>query len=357
MAQLIFACGTSHTPLLSMDAADWEARARNDRANQRLVDNLGRTCSYDQLAADVGDIYAEEAVPERWTDHARSAQLALDRLAKDLDEAAPDVVVVIGDDEHELFSAANMPAIALFYGETAISREFARAHDPRTADPEYAWMHTVARGYGMDRHRSYPVASGFARELIEHLVAQEFDIAALDAVPDPAIAGFGHAYGFVQTRLLRDRSVPIVPVMLNTYYPPNQPTPARCYAFGLALRAAIERSDADLRVAVIASGGLSHFVTHESLDRQVLDALQSGDGETLRSIPAHLLNAGTSEIRNWIALGGVLQQRHPGWCTYVPIYRTPAGTGIGLAFASWSMRSAPVPAAGDDLAQSYSSTR
>jgi hypothetical protein len=342
MARIVLACGTSHTPLLSMDAAEWEARARNDRANEGLVDNAGRVRSYDQLAAVAGDKYVREAVPERWIEHERRAQAALDRLAEDLEAAAPDVVVVIGDDEHELFSAANMPAIAMFYGETAISREFARAHDPRTADPEYAWMHTVARGYGMDRHRSYPVASQFARELIGQLVAQEFDVAALDDVPDPANAGFGHAYGFVQTRLLRDRSVPFVPVMLNTYYPPNQPTPARCYDFGRALRTAIERCADDLRVAVIASGGLSHFVTHESLDRRVLDALENGGGEALRALPAELLNAGTSEIRNWIALGGVLQQRHPGWSTYIPIYRTPAGTGIGLAFASWTMQ--PVPA-------------
>jgi Catalytic LigB subunit of aromatic ring-opening dioxygenase len=338
MAQIVLACGTSHTPLLAMDGADWEARARNDRSNQRLIDTSGQVCSYDDLAAKIGERYAHEAVPERWIEHAQQAQTALDRLARDLEQAAPDVVVVIGDDEHELFSAANMPAIALFYGETAITREFARAHDPRTSDPDYAWMQDVARGYGMDRHRTYPVASQFARELIEHLTDLEFDVAALDAVPDPAKAGFGHAYGFVQTRLFGDRNIPVVPVMLNTYYPPNQPTPARCYDFGRALRTAIERSAADLRVAVIASGGLSHFVTHEYLDRQVLDALENGRGDTLRSVPTHLLNAGSSEIRNWIALGGVLQRRHAGWCTYIPIYRTPAGTGIGLAFASWSMQ-------------------
>jgi len=355
MAQIVLACGTSHTPLLAMDAPDWEARAQNDRVNQRLIDTTGEICSYDELAARTGDRYAREAVPQRWMDHAEAAQAALNRLARGLGEAAPDVVVVIGDDEHELFSAANMPAIAVFYGDTAISREFAREHDPRTSDPAYAWMHTVARGYGMDRHRSYPVASVFARELIEHLTAQEFDIAALAAVPEPAMAGFGHAYGFVQTRLLQDRIVPIVPVMLNTYYPPNQPTPARCYDFGRALRTAIERSDADLRVAVVASGGLSHFVTHETLDRQVLAALESGDAHTLRSVPATLLNDGSSEIRNWIALGGVLQDPHPGWSTYIPVYRTPAGTGVGLAFASWSMTAAP--STGEIVAGTYSSTR
>jgi hypothetical protein len=336
VARVVLACGTSHTPLLALEPPEWEARARNDRANQRLVDQSGRIVSYDELAARVGDRYAAECDTGRWAAHARNAHDALDRLAQDVDEAAPDAVVIIGDDEHELFSAANMPAIALYYGETAISREFALPDDPRTSDPAFAWMHTVARGYNMDEQRTHPVAASFARELIEDLIGSGFDVAGAARVPDPDSAGFGHAYGFVVTRLLRRRPIPIVPVMLNTYYPPNQPRPSRCYDFGVALRAAIERCGGDLRVAVIASGGLSHFVTHEALDRRVLAALEAGDAETLRAIPPHVLNDGSSEIRNWIALGGVLRERHPGWSTYIPIYRTPAGTGIGLAFASWT---------------------
>ena len=356
MAQIVLACGTSHTPLLSMEPADWEARAKNDRANERLIDRSGRVCSYAELAHAVGERYAADATPQRWASHAGAAQQALDRLAAEIERANPDVVVIIGDDEHELFSSANMPAFAVYYGETAISREFARAHDPRTSDPEYAWMHTVARGYAMDRHRAYPVAAGLARDVIERLVELQFDVAALAEVPDPAKAGFGHAYGFVRTRLLHDRDVPIVPVMINTYYPPNQPTAARCFDFGAALRTALEGCGGDVRVAVVASGGLSHFVTDEVLDRRVVDALENGTAETLRAIPAHLLNAGTSEIRNWIALGGLMRDRHPGWSTYLPIYRTPAGTGIGLAFAAWHMQPdslAPVGTAGD----AYPSTR
>ena len=357
MARLVLACGTSHTPLLAMDPADWEARAENDRANERLVDTTGRVCTYAELAATAGDRYAARATRERWDVDAQAAQRALDRLAEDLEAAKPDVVVVIGDDEHELFSAANLPAFAVFYGDTAVSREFARESDPRTADPAYAWMHTVARGYAMDRHRAYPVAAGFAREIIERLVEQHFDIAALASVPDPATAGFGHAYGFVRTRLLRDRPVPIVPVMINTYFPPNQPTAARCFDFGGALRSAIERTGGDARVAVVASGGLSHFVTDEDLARTVLAALDGGTADALRTIPGRLLNAGTSEIRNWIALGGLMRDAHPGWSTYLPIYRTPAGTGIGLAFASWWMQPIPVTTAGAAGSTPQPSTR
>jgi hypothetical protein len=86
---------------------------------------------------------------------------------------------------------------------------------------------------------------------------------------------------------------------------------------------------------VIASGGLSHFVTNEPLDHRIIDALKSGDGTDLCRLPAKLLKSGSSEIRNWIAVAGILDGVKVTWIEYVPVYRTPAGTGIGLAFARW----------------------
>jgi aromatic ring-opening dioxygenase catalytic subunit (LigB family) len=126
---------------------------------------------------------------------------------------------------------------------------------------------------------------------------------------------------------------PILPVMLNCYYPPNQPTPARCYAIGRALRAAIESSKLDRRVAIVASGGLSHFVTNEELDNRVLDALNTGHTSELSRLPVELLNSGSSEIRNWIAVAAMFEGVKAKWFEYLPVYRTVAGTGIGLAFA------------------------
>ena len=51
MAELVMAIGTSHSPVLALDAPEWEARAINDRANQNLYDTDGVKCSYDQLQA------------------------------------------------------------------------------------------------------------------------------------------------------------------------------------------------------------------------------------------------------------------------------------------------------------------
>ena len=74
----------------------------------------------------------------------------------------------------------------------------------------------------------------------------------------------------------RGRAIPVVPVLLNTYYPPNQITARRCHDIGRALRASIEASPLPLKVAVAASGGLSHFIVDDVLDRRVLDACAQG---------------------------------------------------------------------------------
>ncbi len=89
------------------------------------------------------------------------------------------------------------------------------------------------------------------------------------------------------------------------------------------------------RVGIIASGGLSHFTVDEDLDRSVLQACRTGDGEALGSIPLAKLNSGNSEIRNWIVMAGAAGGLECEWQEYVPLYRTPAGTGCGMAFAAW----------------------
>ena len=89
------------------------------------------------------------------------------------------------------------------------------------------------------------------------------------------------------------------------------------------------------RVAVIASGGLSHFVVDEDLDHQVLDGITARDAGALGSLSRDQLRSGNSEILNWIAAAGALESLAPTVLDYVPGYRTPAGTGAGMAFARW----------------------
>jgi aromatic ring-opening dioxygenase LigB subunit len=128
----------------------------------------------------------------------------------------------------------------------------------------------------------------------------------------------------------------MVPVMVNTYYPPNQPTPRRCYAFGQAVRRAIESWAGDKRVALMASGGLSHVVIDEEIDQMTIEGLKNKNPEMLFRLPRERLNGGTSEILNWVALAGAMEERELKYLEYVTTYRSPAGTGCGMGFAYWT---------------------
>jgi hypothetical protein len=47
------------------------------------------------------------------------------------------------------------------------------------------------------------------------------------------------------------------------------------------------------------------------------------------------MRSGTSETLNWIAAGGAVEHLAMDLIDYVPAYRSPAGTGVGMAFAVW----------------------
>ena len=134
---------------------------------------------------------------------------------------------------------------------------------------------------------------------------------------------------------MTNKVIPTVPIHINTYFPPNQPTPERCLELGRAVRRAIESWDSDARVAILGSGGFSHFVVDEELDRRTLKAMEDHDAETLSHLPVERLQSGTSEIRNWIAVAGAMEDKKMNTYDYVPCYRSPAGTGCAMAFADW----------------------
>lgn len=328
MASIVLGIGTSHSPMLTLEGEDWHNRAAADRINKRLSLADGQLVDYDTLVAQRGEAYAAAATPERFREIAARCQQHLDRLATAIEAARPDVVVIVGDDQNEFYKPGNMPSIALYWGKDVVTHSFDDEIPP--------WMQTVAKGYGMDETHVYPGQPEFGRELIEALIDQDVDLAIADTVADPDAAGFGHAFGFPAERLFGGRSIPMLPVMLNTYYPPNVLSPSRCHDIGRKLRVAIEASPSDLRVAVLASGGLSHFVVEEELDRRVMEGLSDPEGTALRELPREALLEGSSEILNWVMTAGAVGHMPLTWSVYEPIRRTPAGTGIGCAFAIWS---------------------
>jgi 3-O-methylgallate 3,4-dioxygenase len=179
----------------------------------------------------------------------------------------------------------------------------------------------------------HPVAQELSAHIAGRLSLADFDLTVFTR--QPAGRTLGHAFTFPRYRLGLPATTPIVPVFVNTYYPPNVPSAARCYALGRELRRAVETWESDARVAVIASGGLTHFVIDEALDRGVLDAIATKDAAALAGIPRGKLRSGNSEILNWVTAAAVLEGLTPTILDYVPGYRTPAGTGTGMGFARW----------------------
>jgi 3-O-methylgallate 3,4-dioxygenase len=303
-----------------------------------LLDVDGERRSYAELAARRGDHLVDELTPGQFARRWQSAQTALDRLADSIARVEPDIVLVVGDDQDELFSPENQPSIAIYWGDTlqtGARESRAAVLVGRAEDPRSRWQHDVAVAQAIETTHDYPVASDFARDLLSDLVCRGFDVTSMRGMP--ADRKFGHAFGFVIRRLLGDGRIPVIPVLINTFYPPNQPSPARSYALGQSIRAAVEQHPSPARVAVIASGGLSHFVVDEDLDRRVLSAIQDTDGVTLCNLPLARLNSGTSEIRNWVSVAAASEHLPFAWSTYEPAYRTPAGTGCGLAFLERSI--------------------
>jgi hypothetical protein len=336
MASIVLGIGTSHTPVLAMDAEHWKHRAEVDFNNARLNMSDGRWVSYPELVAERGEPYAETATLENFLVMEANCQRALDRLAGELAAAAPDVVVIVGDDQNELFEPANLPAVAIFHGKDLVMlhHDVMQGRYGQTAPAE--WRQQLARSYAMDENRVFPGHPALATGLIEALIDHDVDVGSCGAISDSSRSGFGHAYGFVIKRLFGGRAIPVVPIMINTYYPPNVPTSRRCHDIGRALRRAIEAFPADLRVAVVASGGLSHFVVDETLDQRVIAGFAPGQAELLRTLPRGALHSGSSEILCWILAAGAMEGLQPRWHEYQAIHRTPAGTGVGTAFAVWS---------------------
>ncbi len=328
MAKIVLGIATSHTPMLNTPAKDWPSFIDRDGVRE-FLDKEGNPATYEELLTRADPRAAPELTPERFAARHDEAQASVDELRRAVRRAELDALIILGDDQKVLFHEDHLPSFLVYYGETIRNVPLS----PHFRGPEWSRLAT-ARYYEEKEPRDYPVASPLALHLIDQLIDREFDVSSSNGLAPGE--GEGHAHAFVRKRLMDNQSLPVVPVFINTYYPPNQPTPRRCYNFGRAIREAVESYPQDLRVGIVGSGGLSHFVVDEELDRGIIDALRRKDADALQSLPRKKLNSGSSEIRMWIAVGGAVEHLDMSWANYVPGYRTPAGSGTGLGFAVFS---------------------
>jgi 3-O-methylgallate 3,4-dioxygenase len=332
MAKIVLGLGTSHTPmLLASDETLPRFRETDEKIKHR--DKEGRPATYAELLEKADPRMAAMVEPSVLVARQNQARAAAAHLRKTLADAGLDVLIVMGDDQDESYLEDCRPAFAIYYGATILNSNEQHEQYHRRF-PE--WYVKNRQGFFEDvAPRSYPVDSRLALHLIDWLMERGFDPASSKSLREGE--GEGHAVAYVHRRVMDPSApIPVVPVFLNTYYPPNQPRPRRCYELGQAIRRAVEAYPADARVGIIASGGLSHFLVDEDFDRAILKACADKDAAFLKNLPRNKLNAGSSEILNWVGIAGALEHLDMNWFEYVPGYRTPAGTGTGLSFATWA---------------------
>jgi hypothetical protein len=341
MAEIVLGIGTSHGPMLSTPWEEWGQRVKADqRAAPGTGHELyfqGKPFYFDGLTEErAGEHLDREITPEKMREHHTACQEAIAKLANTFERVSPDVAVIFGDDQEEVLLNDNMPAFLVYWGETIdnvpMSAETAAKMPPGIA--------VAAWGHQPPEKTVNPVDSKLGLHIIEHLMEAEFDVAHSKSLPagrhgDHSVP---HAYGFIYRRIMNDEVIPNVPIFLNTFYPPNQPTLKRCYKFGREVGRAVRAWESDKKVSMMASGGLTHFVIEEDLDHEFLDCLEKGDTERMLNLPVERFQAGSSEMRNWIALAGSLEDTglKMKLVDYVPCYRSTAGTGNAMGFVEWT---------------------
>jgi aromatic ring-opening dioxygenase catalytic subunit (LigB family) len=242
---------------------------------------------------------------------------AIEQLRQKLQALRPDVLIVVGDDQHENLVDDNMPPFTIFMGAEAESSVSLRyLNQPKS-----------------ENRTLYKIDGKMAEALVTGLMERGFDPSYSRKTRYDG--GLGHAFARVLKFLTPKADCRVIPVMVNTYYPPA-PSAKRCLLFGQTLAALIREYPSDDRVVIAASGGLSHTKVDEALDEKFLNALKSNDTAYMSAMPSSVFREGTSEILNWIVIQGAAN-RNGEVVAYSPLYRTRTGVGCAMGFAYWDL--------------------
>jgi 2,3-dihydroxyphenylpropionate 1,2-dioxygenase len=219
---------------------------------------------------------------------------AMRLIGKNLEEAKPDVAIVIGNDHMETFFLSSVPTFAIMSGERARAEFAGRKYD-------------------------LPVHQGLAEDLLDKLVNYNFDMSySQDAV-------LGHAFAAVYEWVIEGRQIPVVPIFVNAYLPPL-PTARRCAQLGKAIAEII--AGRPERVAIIASGGMSHFpgtwkypTPDFNFDYWAIAQMEKGNHEALLNLTSEQLDVvGNTEMLSWMIMFGAIGNQPGELITYQPTW-------------------------------------
>ncbi|HEY7060239.1 MAG TPA: hypothetical protein VII06_02085 [Chloroflexota bacterium] len=235
---------------------------------------------------------------------AADVQRTFGLLRQVLEAARPDALLLVANDQFVNFFYNNVPTFCLGVG-------------------------TDTRGQFAKHAFAYPCHETLARQLLGALIDEGFDLA------------FSEKLELEHTQVVPLHYVlppggptPLIPLFVNTWVAP-QPTPRRCHALGAAIARCVAASDA--RVAMLATGGLSHFPGRPKIgqvdvefDRPLLDTLARGEGRALTEYTvSQLADVGNEEFLNWMVTLGAA-----GDAT-ATVYYEPDRVATGIGFAVW----------------------
>jgi hypothetical protein len=234
---------------------------------------------------------------------------ALDRAVERVHASGAEAVLLVSNEHFTNFFMDNFPQHCIGLG---------------------AWHTGPAEPWLSIPHGRVPGSPAFAGELTRRLLDTGFEPAfSRQLTLDHGVMTVYHATS-------PDRSLPLIPILQNCAVDP-MPSLAGCYAFGVGLAKAIAACDFVQRVALVAAGGLSHWVGTERVgdiddefDRWFLDRLaRNSFDDVLDMADEELVHAGNGahEIRSWLTVAGAVD-RPASILAYEPI--RPWITGMGV---------------------------
>jgi Catalytic LigB subunit of aromatic ring-opening dioxygenase len=212
------------------------------------------------------------------------------KLRHAFEAAKPDLILEIYDDHFTNFYVDNMPAICVGVGANHFGpvEEESFLKIPKSnvpGSPDLAWC-LVREGFN----------AGFDLAISHKLLLDHGAMVPLYLIA-PAM------------------NIPVVPIVVNTVIEP-MPSPARVYALGQLIRNVIAGRPKGERIALVGTGGLSHWVgtpemgrIDREFDQWFLKTAEKGKGKELAALTPHELGMrgnGAHELRNWIAVYGAI---------------------------------------------------
>ena len=254
-----------------------------------------------------------DALPEREKQRLKSA---FEGLRQRIAAAHPDVLIVVSPDHWSNFFLDNVPAVCIGIGET-------------NEGPPEPWMKAFP-------HRKIPGHPALALDIVSEAMKQGFE--AFRVAPPQARSRRVHS------ALAHGPRAPAA----HRAHAREQHRAAPALAIALphgasSCAGAIRSFPANLKVGVLATGGLSHSigeptmgVIYDDFDRETIRLFSSSEEQLIsfldKNLPTH--GNGSEEVRNWLVAHGSAGARGFELVDYLPVPKVIVGCG----FASWTIR-------------------